>query len=257
MKLIKAFLLTVLIFISSQAKSTAVIVLIYPDRIILSVDSRLTYTDNKTGEKKYNTSCKLSSVNSFAFAFTGYRGFAGKVASAYGNFNTDFYIRSVLSKHANSLDNTFSQLVEGLEKELSNQMRILKRLNFKDYSQYLKQNSGNFINLVVIGNDYGVPFAFALNGTLSEVKGTPLIKAKASIFKNKTTIIHAGGTDAAARYIKANPTCLQKEQPLVLIDTLMSLVIKDKPLDVGPPIDIIEATKEGVKWIRQKKSCPN
>ncbi len=37
----------------------------------------------------------------------------------------------------------------------------------------------------------------------------------------------------------------------------MKLTIQDKPLDVGLPIDIIEATAKGIKWTRKKTSCPN
>lgn len=135
-------------------------------------------------------------------------------------------------------------------------MQIMRRLNFKNYSQYLNNKGGNFINLIVIGNDNKIPFAFALNATLNEVSGTPVVKCTASIFKNKTTILHAGETDAVAKYINNNPQALQKELPVPLIDKLMKLVIKDKPLTVGLPIDIIDVRNTGIRWIRQKKGCP-
>ncbi len=167
------------------------------------------------------------------------------------------YIRSVLQKHSTSLNQTFSELVEGLEKELTNQIRTLRKLNFKDYSKYFKENNGNFINLVVIGNDKGIPFAFALNTTFNEVNGIAFVKAEASVFENKTTILHAGVTDAVAKYIKASPSLLQIEEPLPLIDKLMDLTMKDKPLEVGPPIDIMEVTKAGIIWIKQKEGCEN
>lgn len=250
-------LIAILISISFRVKATAIIVIIYPDKIVLGVDSRLVYTDNKTGEKKYKSGCKLSIVNNFAFAFTGYRGYTGNIAAAYKNFNTDLYVRSVLQKHTISLHQTFSELVEGLDKELTNQMRTLRQLNFKDYLQYLKNYNGNFINLVVIGNDKGVPFAFALNAILTEVNGMATVKAEASVFKNKTTIIHTGQTDAVAKYIKMYPALLQKERPVSLIDKLMTLTIKDKPLDVGLPVDIAEITgTSGLRWIRKKSGCP-
>lgn len=249
--------ITLLLFVSFQLNATAVIVLIYPERIILAVDSKLIYTNNLTGEKKYKTGGKVSIVNNFAFAFVGYRGFNGNVSAKYGNFNTDRYIRTVLQKPITSLNQTFSELVEGLEKELTNQMRTLRKLNFKDYLQYLKENNGNFINMVVIGNDKEIPFAFALNTTLKEVNGIASVKAEASIFKNETTILHAGVTDAVAKYIKAYPALLQKEQPLPLINKLMDLTLKDKPLEAGPPVDIIEVTREGIKWIKQKEGCKN
>ncbi len=63
-------------------------------------------------------------------------------------------------------------------------MRTLKRLNFRDYMHYLKDNNGNFINLVVIGNDKSIPFAFALNAALTEVNGITLVKSQASVFEN-------------------------------------------------------------------------
>ncbi len=259
LQIMKKIILFIIIWITitSKIKATAVIVLIYPDRIILAVDSRLTYISYKTGEKKYNSGCKLSMVNGFAFAFTGYRGNSGNISASYENFNTDSYIKSVLNKHMNSLDQTFSELLEGLEKQLTNQMIIMRNLNFKDYSEYLKHNNGNFINLVVIGNDNGLPFAFALKTILSETNGIPSIKATASVFEKKTTVIHAGGTDVVAKYIKDYPSLLQKEEPLPLIEKLMTLVIKDKPLEVGPPIDIVEVKGiTGVKWIRKKTGCP-
>lgn len=122
---------------------------------------------------------------------------------------------------------------------------------------YLKDNNGNFINLVVIGNDKSIPFAFALNAALTEVNGITLVKSQASVFENKTTIIHAGGTDAVAKYLKDYSSSLQNEEPISLIDKLMILTIKDKPLEVEPPIDIVEATgTTGLKWIRKKIGCP-
>jgi len=187
--------------ISFQLSATAVIVLIFPGRIILSVDSRMTYTDNLTGKRNFRTECKLSTVNNFAYSFTGYRGYSGNVSAKYGNFNTDTYIKKILIKQTISLNQTFSELVDGLEKELTSQMKVLRKLNFKDYNHYFKENNGNFINLIVIGNDNGIPFAFALNATLTELNGTPAVKAKASVFENKTIIIHAGVTDAVAKYI--------------------------------------------------------
>ena len=136
-------------------------------------------------------------------------------------------------------------------------MRTLKRLNFRDYMHYLKDNNGNFINLVVIGNDKSIPFAFALNAALTEVNGITLVKSQVSVFENKTTIIHAGGTDAVAKYLKDYSSSLQNEEPISLIDKLMILTIKDKPLEVEPPIDIVEATgTTGLKWIRKKIGCP-
>jgi hypothetical protein len=113
---------------------------IYPNRVILGVDSRLTYTDNLTGERKYNTGCKLSAVNNVAFAFTGYHGYTGNVAAKYGDFRIEAYVRSILSKKHRSFNETFTELVEGLERELTGQMRTYKRLNVKDYNGYVKSN---------------------------------------------------------------------------------------------------------------------
>lgn len=93
-------------------------------------------------------------------------------------------------------------------------MSTLKKLNYKDYLRYLNENNGNLINLVVIGNDQEIPFAFALNGGLTEVNGAASVKAQASAFENKTTIIHAGVTDAVAKYIKANASAVQSEEPI-------------------------------------------
>lgn len=248
--------ITLFVLISFQIKATAIIAIIYPDRIILSVDSRLTYTDNITGKKEYNTGCKLSTVNNFAFAFTGYRGYTGSISAAYRNFNTELYISSILKKNK-TFNETFSELIENLEKELAEQMKIYKKLNFKDYIKNLKRNKANLMNIVIIGNDQGVPFAFAVNVILIEKGGTIAVKAQASVLKNKTTIIHAGVTDAVAKYVKSYPLLLQKEEPISLIDKLMELTIKDKPLDAGPPIDIVEVTgTTGLKWIRKKNGCP-
>ncbi len=33
--------------------------------------------------------------------------------------------------------------------------------------------------------------------------------------------------------------------------------MKDKPLEVGLPIDIMEVTKAGIRWIKQKEGCKN
>lgn len=81
------------------------------------------------------------------------------------------------------------------------------------------------------------------------------VKAQASVFENKITIIHAGATDAVAKYIKANASAVQSEEPIALIDRLMNLCVKDKPLAVGLPVDIAEATQGSVKWQRHKKEC--
>lgn len=35
----------------------------------------------------------------------------------------------------------------------------------------------------------------------------------------------------------------------------MNLCVKDKPLAVGLPVDIAEATQGSVKWQRHKKEC--
>jgi hypothetical protein len=231
--------------------------LLYPNRIILAVDNRLTYTDNLTGEKKYNTGCKLAAVNNFAFAFIGYRGFNGSVGRQYGNFNTELFIKALLNKRNIGVSQTIRELADGLDKVLTEQYRIMRKQNYKYYNDYLKKNNGNIMNLIVIGNDNGHPFACGMNVTLIEVDGTTEVQVQGSEFQNKTDILHAGVTDAVARYIKANPPKLQKEEPIALMDRLMNLVIKDKPLEAGLPIQIAEATKNGVKWVRDRNVCAN
>jgi hypothetical protein len=113
----QSLLLATLLF-SLTVTATEVIVMVYPGRIILGVDSRISYTE-KTGKRIGVTGPKIFEANNTVFAFAGYAGSYGNYAAGSTNFNTEVYIKSLLNRRDKSILQNLQDLQYGLAKELT------------------------------------------------------------------------------------------------------------------------------------------
>jgi hypothetical protein len=69
---------------------------------------------------------------------------------------------------------------------------------------------------------------------------------------NKIALL--GEYDAIDQFIASNPRYYELP-PALLVERLVQVEIDAVPHLVGPPIDVVQVTRDGVQWIRRKPEC--
>src|SRR4051812_29979234 len=110
----KKLFTALMLIVAFKVTATEVIVISYPGKIFLGVDSRISYVD-KTGKRFSVSGCKIFEANGIVYAFAGYAGTYGNYSTSSKNFNTELYIKSILNRR----DKPVLQMLEDLKKGLA------------------------------------------------------------------------------------------------------------------------------------------
>lgn len=217
---------------------TTVIAARSPRRIVLASDSKVNFLDNSAG-----TECKIYGYGSLYFTLSGVpydrqRGYevatiVRKGFSQRGNFQQ----RAAITK-------------ELLRRALLHELRRLKREDSQRYAWVI--GHGDPLQLAVGQVENGAPLLVTLEFKFDAHSQSLRVITKAcpGDCRGDSQAYYLGQHGAIDALLKKRPTLNIQDLPM-----LMQLEVDEQPNDVGGPINILEVTTAGPRWVLGGDSC--
>ena len=229
----------------ARSMATTEIILRSPYRIILAADSRALYWANGPV-----TECKLFEA----------RGVYGTV-SGFAHYGRNYHASDAISEgfagdgtFASHVSNTASILKRKVEKQLAD----LQVNNASEY-RYLLQptlDTSDFIQLALAQTVRGQPMLGIVE--LQRMGGENRFTAKTTICpgscSQNTEIYYLGYWESIKPYV-ANSGQPRSVGSAAAIDRLIRFEIAAHPNEVGTPINILELTGSGARWLQNGGNC--
>jgi len=227
---------------------TSIIGIRVNDRVVVGADSTSVRSDTMTRtEESY---CKIGVGDGFFFALAG----------LYHNVETAFNPYMIIRDSSNlglTIEKKVKRLEEMIEKPLTEILERLRRDSPLEYAR--RYQGGSALQIIFFGVEEGSTFMLAREFVPT---ATILFPVQIIIFRykcpgdceNGEEIYKLGESEAIDRFLIKEPD-FWKNNPVDAIRKLIELEIADRPLNVGPPIDILQIDKNGARWIQKKKEC--
>jgi hypothetical protein len=215
--------------------ATTVIVIIDPDRILIGSDSL--FNGCKTG-----TMCKISAdYDNCAFAVVGLR-----VEIAAPGIDADLWARRACAKHL-SISDTAKEFGENVEPLLNNVLKIKKRFHPNEYANWRQREF--VLEAIFAGFEGDAPVVSSIGFSVGQTE-TLVRQACTSRGASSKPLLY-GFKAAAQKFIDD----LDAQSPFIsehpaLVQRLVELEIAEASNDVGPPISILEMTKNSRHFIK-------
>ena len=236
-----------LICIIPLARSTATteIILRSPYRIVLAVDSRALYGQNRPA-----TECKLFEVGDVFATVSGFAHYGG-------SYHVSDAIREGFARNgafASHVANTAVALQRKVEKQLAD----LQARNTSEYRSLMSpaSDSSDFIQLAVAQIVRGQPMLgiVGLRRTGSGNRFTSSTTICPGSCSQKPEIFFFGYWERIKPYVASSgqPRSVASAASL---DRLIRLEIGAHPAEVSGPINILELTGSGARWLQNGGNC--
>ena len=225
--------------------ATTLAILRTTDQLVIAADSLMTLYGGRPQQ-----ACKIRRHDDIVFAT------AGLVVSSDGILDAHRVIAEVLRRPV-----TWTEHVQTVEERLREPLlRTLRRLREEMPDEFLKQISQGFVlHVTLAAFRYGRPvlemreFFVEMNdrgGLRLRVKRTSC----PGQCSRETEVFGIGETDAMMREVRD----VSRFPPDLAAfgRDLVTRQIRATPEFVGPPVDVIRITANGVRWVHRKPSCP-
>jgi hypothetical protein len=236
MRLSRLVTVVCVVVICAQAcLATTVIVIIDPGRILIGSDSL--FNGCKTGAM-----CKISAdYDNCAFAIVGLR-----LDIATPGIDADLWARRACAKHVNISD-TAKEFRENVEPLLDSVLKFKKRFHPDEYASWGQREF--VLEAVFAGFEGDTPVVSSIGFSIGQT-GALVRRACTSRGASFKPLLY-GFKGAAQKFIDS----LDGQSPFItnhpaLVQKLVELEITEASNDVGPPISILEMTKNSRHFIK-------
>lgn len=231
--------------------ATILVLVVTKQHILLAADSRKTYLD-KNGIQKLGTIDKIYKTNDSYYAVCGFH-----------EEENEFSIHEIIHQHLVkniSIKEAIKQLVHSLASALKNYFTNLKKTSPSVFKQ-LKQISASGGEVFIVKCVDSIPSAFLIDyriidgATIKVTMNTWSIDT-VSIKESDTCFWRAVGNTP----LLTNSYLTEKEWALYPEENAKRLIedgSKLYPNFVGGPINMVELSSNGVRWIEKSPTAPN
>ncbi len=253
----------VLLSFVSSAFATSIVAVMNNDEIVIGADSKstLTLAGGGKGDPESITKCKIVQAGDLFFASAGSAGLGS--IGAGGAVDREFDIKETIARGL-QVRGGIDEKVRNLEKVLAADLaRVAEKARQDNFAFFLRRFARQPVHTVIIG---GLD-----NGELVLRVRTfrPIISPSGSLSfdigryacpgdcQSPFITIFEGQTEAIRNYLQDHVLFLHFVDPITAVRDLVKLEIATDPSSVGPPVDILRLTKNGVKWVQRKPLCPD
>jgi len=244
-----AFIVFLLLLFSHPALSqTTVVALENKDELVVAADSRLRIINLDGTPGRFENTCKINKFGRDYFTFAGPRWIY--------SVDIDQIAGDIFTEQGSTLDkiNRLDQWI------LKHYPVLLESVHTDNPSAYEDTFEGKVIlSYMVFGLDRGEPYLYVrafqvVREERISVHPTTILNCpySACVDKESAPLRIAMGETAA---IEASGRTSKGADLVKWARKYVQMEIKDKPLKVGAPIDIIRLGKDGERWIHRKPQC--
>lgn len=230
--------------------ATILVMVVTNQRILLAADSRKTYLDEK-GIHKTDTIDKIYETNDCYYAVCGFH-------EEVKGFSVHRLLHNCLAKFANFRD-AVAQITHSLAAELKQYFTSLKTSSPAVFQQ-LRNVGGAAGEVFLIKRHKNIPTAYVLDYLITGSKDL-----KVTVTSRSTTISDINTTTSCFWRAIGNtgylPSSLPEKDWALTPEILASRVIEEgcklTPTFVSIPINMVELSSSGIRWIEKTATAPN
>jgi hypothetical protein len=215
--------------------ATTVVVIVDPGRILIGSDSLFNGC-------KQGVMCKISAdYDNCAFAIVGLR-----LDIAIPGIDADLWARRACAKHL-SISDTAREFGENVAPLVDNVLKSKKRFQPTEYANYRERDL--VLEAIFAGFDGDVPVVSSVDFSIGQME--TLVRRSCTTRGASAKPLLYGFRAAAQKFMDV----LDAQSPLItnhpaLVQRLVELEIAEAGNDVGPPISILEMTKDSRHFIK-------
>jgi hypothetical protein len=215
--------------------ATTVVVIIDPDRILIGSDSLFNGC-------KQGVMCKVSAdYDNCAFAIVGLR-----LEIAIPGIDADMWARRACAKHL-SISDTAREFGENVEALVDNVLKSKRRFQPNEYASYRERDL--VLEAIFAGFEGDMPVVSSVDFSVGQTE--TLVKRSCTTRGPSAKPLLYGFRVAAQKFMDG----VDARSPLIinhpdLVQRLVELEIAEAGNDVGPPISILEMTKNSRHFIK-------
>jgi hypothetical protein len=213
--------------------------------LVIGADSKQTGGGTATGRDRLG--CKIIQVNATVFASTGVGSYEGT------GFNAQALFKAT-AKNTSSLKDISDEFNRAITEPFERAVLDIAAKYPDDFERNIKNKTG--LQVMMGGWEGSIPVLYTLQlfveSSASGIRVRPSLNRV--VGKTPPALLMGGEKDAASNYLEKNPA-FEKEEPVKVIKKLIEVEIATGNPKVGPPIDIVRITKDGIEWIQRKPEC--
>lgn len=230
--------------------ATILVLVVTNQRILLAADSRKTYLD-KNGIHKTGTIDKIYESNECYYAVCGFH-------EEVKGFSVHRLLHNCLAKFSDFRD-AVSQITHTLASELKHYFSSLKKSSPAIFQQ-LRNVGGAAGEVFLIKAQNNIPTAYVLDYHILDTK-----ELKVTVTSRTTSIADISTNTGCFWRAIGNTghliaTAQEKDwalQPEIMANRVIAEGSKLAPTFVSPPVNMIELSRSGVRWIEKTPTAPN
>ncbi len=236
----------VLLFLVGSARATAVFVFIYPNEVVLSADSKISYTGDPPANIP-RSRCKIVAVRSAFFAVVA-------PITSDSAIGLDLYatIEEVLNRSTGTLVTRANAVEAAVFLELNREYSVLKTEDPERYTFMILKSP---LKIAFAAWENNHPALFIDRWRLlpmGNMQHDRIFPGTSSDPNNMQGIGEFTGVD---EYKRDHPNW-QQLAPVDLARDVIQAVIDSRNPTVGPPISVLRINAKGAQWIGQG-GCPD
>jgi hypothetical protein len=221
---------------------TAIAIMAKGKQIAAAADSKILITRGRIE----STDCKIKQVGNVFFAIAGHR------REELSDFDA-IYIATEACNTANNIQDRIIKFETMMKPALYNLLWVSRKKAPSYYESSLRDKM--IVQVAFFGFERGSPYLYVRSykdqSTSSQV-GLQVERKECLGRCDMLAIL--GKSRAAEKYLIQTPS-LSKKPLIDLVKSLVELEIEDEPEIVGPPIDLLQLSKNGENWIERKSEC--
>jgi hypothetical protein len=234
----------------SLANATTIVVARTPTEIVIGADSKVTDT---YGKELNSRICKIQHAGNLFFAVEGL------LKDKATGFNVpEIVIRSLQLKPDATAAEKVNILTGFLTAELFVELNRVRRNSEEEF--HTKLEGQTFLRIVVAGFENNRPLVFVRQFRMAYIAqgiGVMVIPDDCLNDCNGAVVTRfLGETEAIEGLPEDNPS-FWNDGLAAGVRRLLETEIAARSEYVGPPIDLLQITAQGARWIKKKPECPD
>jgi hypothetical protein len=234
----------------SLTKATTIVVARTPSEIVIGADSKVTDT---YGKELNSQVCKIQQASNLFFAVEGL------LKDKATGFNVpEIVIRSLQLKPDATAAEKVNILTGFLTAELFVELNRVRRNSEEEF--HTKLEGQTFLRIVVAGFENNRPLVFVRQFRMAYIAqgiGVIVIPDDCLDDCNGAVVTRfLGETEAIEGLPEDNPS-FWNDGLAAGVRRLLETEIAARSEYVGPPIDLLQITAQGARWMKKKPECPD
>lgn len=231
---------------------SVVVIFAAQDRIVMAADSRVNAVGgNRTAAVDRDISCKIVPIDDFVFASTGI------LAHPTSGVSVASVMRAA-AKQGGDLKTKIERFETMILRTYPEVLSRFKTIDPAAYKSNFENKAAIMAAMVQFGADGPVVHLRTFRPvTTSNGDLEFRVETNECLTKCAGLSAYIGEFEAISKYFEANQEALLKKELVDRARLLVETQIKATPQKVGPPIDILQITKDGNQWAARKPKCAN